>query len=85
MKNVRCESRGPGPSQVFDREWLRKWADAHKDQSPQARLVVELLDENERLSRTIRPAYSTDPVETFQLAILADDGCPHVLDLWEAA
>lgn len=72
--NVRCESRGPGPSCRFDQKWLRAWAASHKDQSPQARLVLELLDENERLSRTIRRACS---IETFQLGVLADDGCPH--------
>lgn len=55
---------------------MRAWAEAHRCQSPLARLVLELLDEiesSERLSRTSgRPC----SIETFQLGVLADDGCP---------
>lgn len=64
--------RGPGPSHVFDREWLRGWAEVHKGQSPLARCVLELVAENERLRAV------PDCSMRNEWLCLADDGCPHV-------
>lgn len=85
---VSTTSPTPGPSQHFDREWLREWARAHSPQMPQARLVLELLADLEeanqvngrwvadQLKSSFRRLQDRRCLKT-ELMRLADDGCPH--------